>query len=73
VKTLSVTYLVPLFGTLWGALFLGEPLTVGMLGGLGIILSSVILVNEVRLPWIAPAALPIRRSDQAADVTRKVA
>lgn len=73
VKTLSVTYLVPIFGMLWGALFLGEQLTPGMLGGLGVILVSVVLVNDVRLPWIAPSANPVRRGEQAADVTRKVA
>lgn len=59
VKTLSVTYLVPLFGALWGALFLGERLTGGMLGGLAIILASVVLVNDVRMPWKWPAAVPV--------------
>jgi drug/metabolite transporter (DMT)-like permease len=59
VKTLSVTYIVPLFGSLWGALFLGEHLTAGMLGGLAIILAGVVLVNDVRLPWLWPAAVPV--------------
>ncbi|MFL5574607.1 MAG: DMT family transporter [Gemmatimonadaceae bacterium] len=48
-RTTTVTYLLPLFGTLWGALFLGEPLTAGMLAGLALILGSVVLVNDVRL------------------------
>jgi drug/metabolite transporter (DMT)-like permease len=39
-----VTFLVPLFSVLWGALFLGEPINAGMLGGLALILSAVALV-----------------------------
>ncbi|HEV2125515.1 MAG TPA: DMT family transporter [Chloroflexota bacterium] len=49
-KTLTVTYLIPLFGSLWGVLFLKESLTVGMGVGLLLVLFSVIVVNEVRLP-----------------------
>ena len=48
-NTTTVTYLIPLFGTVWGAVFLGERVTPGMLAGLGLILASVLLVNEVRL------------------------
>lgn len=48
-RTTTVTYLIPVSGTLWGALFLGESLTPGMLVGLGLVLASVLLVNEVRL------------------------
>jgi drug/metabolite transporter (DMT)-like permease len=48
-NTTTVTYLIPLFGTVWGALFLGEPVTAGMLVGLALILGSVLLVNQVRL------------------------
>ncbi len=42
--TASVTFLVPVFGSLWGALFLHEPFTTGMLLGLALILTSVGLV-----------------------------
>jgi drug/metabolite transporter (DMT)-like permease len=49
-KTTTVTYLLPMFGTAWGAVFLKEPVTRGMLLGMAIVLSSVFLVNEVRLP-----------------------
>ena len=49
-KTTTVTYLLPMFGTAWGAVFLQESVTRGMLLGMGIVLSSVFLVNEVRLP-----------------------
>jgi drug/metabolite transporter (DMT)-like permease len=48
-KTTTVTYLLPLFGMLWGALFLHEPVTSGMLAGMGLILGSVLLVNDVRV------------------------
>jgi drug/metabolite transporter (DMT)-like permease len=40
----SVTFLVPFFSVLWGAIFLQEPLNVGMFVGLGVILLSVWLV-----------------------------
>lgn len=48
-KTATVTYLLPLFGMLWGALFLSEPVTSGMLSGMALVLGSVLLVNDVRL------------------------
>lgn len=41
---LSVTYLVPLFGMLWGALFLGEALTPTMLGGAALVILGTVLV-----------------------------
>ncbi len=47
VKTLSVTFLVPVFGILWGWWFRGEAVTANMLVGLGIILLSVALVTNV--------------------------
>jgi drug/metabolite transporter (DMT)-like permease len=57
-RTASVTYLVPVFGTTWGALFLGERLGGGMLAGLAVILASVVLVNDIRLPRRRAAAAP---------------
>ncbi len=47
-KTLTVTFLSPVFGTLFGVLFLDEPVGVGTILGLGIILSSVALVTGIR-------------------------
>lgn len=51
-RTMTVTFLIPGFGLLWGALLLGEPITAGMLAGLAIILASVALVvgRPVALP-----------------------
>ena len=47
-KTLTVTFLSPVFGALFGVLFLDEPLGVGTCVSLVIILSSVALVTGVR-------------------------
>jgi drug/metabolite transporter (DMT)-like permease len=41
---LTVTYLIPAFGVLWGALFLGEPVTVSMLGGAALVVLGTVLV-----------------------------
>jgi drug/metabolite transporter (DMT)-like permease len=46
-KTLSVTFLVPLFGMLWGLIFLHEQITFPMVLGLCIILSSILLITEI--------------------------
>jgi drug/metabolite transporter (DMT)-like permease len=43
-RALTVTYLVPLFGMLWGATVLGEPLTAPMLGGALLVLAGTVLV-----------------------------
>jgi drug/metabolite transporter (DMT)-like permease len=43
-RALSVTFLIPLFGVLWGYLFLREPLSINMLLG-----GSLILVGT----WLA--------------------
>lgn len=47
--TQTVTYIAPIFGLLWGAIFLHEPVTRGMLAGLACILLSVTLVNGLRI------------------------
>lgn len=44
VRTLTVTFLIPVFGILWGVLFLGEAITGSVVGGLLLILLSVALV-----------------------------
>lgn len=57
-NTLAVTFLVPIFGVLWAAIFLGEQLTVGTLAGGAVILVSVSLVTGTRMP-------ALRRSSRA--------
>jgi drug/metabolite transporter (DMT)-like permease len=46
VKASMVTYLVPLFGVLWGVVLLGEPMGIGMALGLAAILTSLLLVGR---------------------------
>lgn len=53
-KTNTVTYLLPVFGTLWGAMFLGETVTRGMVAGLALVLASVMLVNDVAIARVVP-------------------
>ncbi|KYD24698.1 DMT family transporter [Parageobacillus toebii] len=48
-KTLSVTFLVPVFGVIWGMIFLHEKITIGMLGGLAVILTSIFLLSDVKI------------------------
>jgi drug/metabolite transporter (DMT)-like permease len=52
VKAITVTLLVPVFGMLWGVIFLGEPLTPGRLAGCAIILAGCSLIlGLMRLPF----------------------
>ena len=48
-RTMSVAYLVPLFGTAWGAIFLGEDLHLSTLLGMAVILIGVGLVTRLPL------------------------
>jgi drug/metabolite transporter (DMT)-like permease len=52
-NTLSVTFLIPAFAVLWGALFLREPLGAGLFVGLGVIVLGVVLVTGLALPAVA--------------------
>jgi drug/metabolite transporter (DMT)-like permease len=52
-RALTVTFLIPLFGVLWGFLFLGEPLAVNTLAGCALILAGT---------WLAVRVLPRRQS-----------
>lgn len=47
-KTLSVTYLVPVFGMIWSFIFLKEQITFGVIMGLIIILISITLIADVK-------------------------
>ncbi|HZO02146.1 MAG TPA: DMT family transporter [Burkholderiales bacterium] len=41
---LTVTYLIPVFGVLWGALFLGETVSVSMLAGAALVVLGTVFV-----------------------------
>ncbi|MEQ1516307.1 MAG: EamA family transporter [Usitatibacteraceae bacterium] len=56
-KAISATFLIPVFGATWGALFFGETLNSGALIGGAVVLIGVALVL---------GALPIRRGQKAA-------
>ncbi|MEA2595590.1 MAG: hypothetical protein QOF01_2059 [Thermomicrobiales bacterium] len=62
-KTLTITFLVPIFGVLWGALFLDESIGTATLLGLSIVLIGVTLVTGLRL---RPRANGRRASAQSA-------
>jgi drug/metabolite transporter (DMT)-like permease len=44
VKAITVTLLVPIFGVVWGVIFLGEPVTPGRIAGCAIILCGCSLI-----------------------------
>ncbi|MFB5189334.1 DMT family transporter [Alicyclobacillus fastidiosus] len=56
VKTISVTFLVPVFGLVWGAAFLHERLSLRLLIALAVILCSVALVTNTRFRRRKPEA-----------------
>lgn len=53
VKALSVTFLIPMFGMVWGHVFLDEVVTPGMLGGCVVVLAGLAMLSG-KAP--APAA-----------------
>ena len=56
-RALSVTFLIPLFGVLWGFLFLGEPVTATMLTGGALIVAGT---------WLATRSSALTQRDRAA-------
>jgi drug/metabolite transporter (DMT)-like permease len=48
-KTQTATFLVPIFGMIWGAIFLKEKITVSMIVGLFIILLSVFMILDIKI------------------------
>jgi drug/metabolite transporter (DMT)-like permease len=49
-RTSTLTYLVPIVGLLWGVVFLHEPMSAGMIFGLGVVVASVVLVHGTFKP-----------------------
>jgi drug/metabolite transporter (DMT)-like permease len=48
-KTASVTFIIPFFGMVWGVIFLNEPITLGMIVGLLVILCSIFLISDLQI------------------------
>jgi len=57
-RALTVTFITPIFGVAWGALFLGEQIAVSTLLGCAIILAGTTLVLGLRIRSIAAVATP---------------
>ncbi|WP_020558262.1 DMT family transporter [Thiofilum flexile] len=56
-RTVTVTFLVPLFGIVWGIIFLGEELTWQfVLGALVIIIGTALSTGVLKLQWLEPKA-----------------
>ena len=53
-KAIAVTFLIPVFGMLWGTLFLDEALTVNMLIGSAVILLGTALTTDLLQPRPSP-------------------
>jgi drug/metabolite transporter (DMT)-like permease len=47
-RALTVTFLIPLFGVLWGAMFLGEPLTRNLLVGGALVVAGTIVTVRAK-------------------------
>jgi len=52
-RAVTVTFLVPIFAEIWGALFLGEPITWASAMGCGLVLIAVALIFEM-VPGLKP-------------------
>ncbi len=57
-RALTVTYLVPLFATLWGSLILNEAITPAMVAGGGLILLGTATANGLLPPRMAASKEP---------------
>jgi len=62
-SAMSVTFIVPVFGMIWGRIFLDEPIGAGLVTGFAVILAGLLLVTGVRLPLLTA---PITTSTQEA-------
>ena len=46
VNTAPVAYFIPVFGVIWGYVFLGEPITLQILIGMILILIGIVFTNK---------------------------
>lgn len=49
-KTITVTYIIPVFAMVWGAMFLQEPITAAMVVGCALVLSGTAIANGLLSP-----------------------
>ncbi len=54
-RTFTVTFLIPLFGMLWAALFLGETITPAMVAGCALVISGTFTVLRPGVPRVRAA------------------
>jgi drug/metabolite transporter (DMT)-like permease len=57
-RAVTVTFIVPVFALIWGAMFLGEAITWSSALGCGLVLFAVALIFE-KIPGIARPAAPV--------------
>lgn len=71
-RALTVTFLAPVFGVLWGTVLLNEPLSLSTFIGFGTILTGTAFVTGVRFgkkPAVPPVEQPQRDSTETALTT----
>ena len=56
-KALTVTFLMPVFGMIWGATILHESITMSMLAGTALILLGMTLVLNLRIIPFRPSSV----------------
>ncbi|GAB2581152.1 DMT family transporter [Dyella jejuensis] len=62
-RAMTVLYLIPVFGVAWGAMFLGEKITLAMAGGCAVILLGVALATGmVRPRAVVPARIAAEKT-----------
>ena len=54
-RALMIAFLMPVFGMLWGALFLGETITLSMIAGCGLVIGGATIV--LRPTGVRPSRL----------------
>jgi drug/metabolite transporter (DMT)-like permease len=57
-KALTVTFLIPAFAMLWGAIFLDEAVTASMLVGTLVIIAGTLVVTRTRVVVVAQESTP---------------
>lgn len=68
-RAMTVTFLIPPFGMLWGALWLGEPITAPMMLCAGIIVLGTMLSTQSIPGWRqGPGKTAVPRSGQASQI-----